>query len=278
MKHREEQTRICEKYVLPVIAEVACRELTRADFQEIIDLASIPSVAHHIRRTLTALMGAGVEEGYVMVGRDLLRGIRWRGESTVKREPADPAVAEDEIPTVAAVHDLAAATAALTGVWWRELQILLVAYSGMRWGEQVALTWEQVDADRRRIRLDRQVVEARNALIPTLPKGRRRRITMFPVTTPGGVALAELVQRRMDELEPASFSSRRPGGVDAPLQLRPPGLGPRCRSRELAEGRPELAVGGPSTASVTCSPHGLFMKPEFRSRTSPDSSGTPRRG
>jgi hypothetical protein len=48
---------------------------------------------------------------------------------------------------------------------------------------------------------DRQVVEARSSLIPTLPKGRRRRITMFPVTTPGGVALAELVQRRLDELE-----------------------------------------------------------------------------
>ena len=100
-----------------------------------------------------------------------------------------------------AVHELAAAAAGLTGVWWRELQILLVAYSGIRWGEHIALTWEQVDPDRRRIRLDRQVVEARNRLLPTLPKGRRRRITMFPVTTPGGVALAELVQRRLDELE-----------------------------------------------------------------------------
>ena len=75
-------------------------------------------------------------------------------------EPADRAVTEDEIPTVAAVHGRAAAPAALTGVWWRELQILVVAYSGMRWGEHVALTWEQLDPDRRRIRLDRQVVDA----------------------------------------------------------------------------------------------------------------------
>lgn len=201
VKHREEQTRICEKYVLPVIGEVSCRELTRADFQDIINLASTASVAHHIRRTLTALMGAGLEEGYVMAGRDLLRGVRWQGETTVANEPVDRAVTEDEIPTVIAVHELAAAAAALTGVWWRELQILLVAYSGMRWGEHVALTWEQIDSDRRRIRLDRQVVEARNSLLPTLPKGRRRRITMFPVTTPGGIALAELVQRRLDELD-----------------------------------------------------------------------------
>lgn len=63
VKHREEQTRICEKYILPVIGDVSCRELTRADFQDIINQASTPSVAHHIRRTLTALMGAGLEEG-----------------------------------------------------------------------------------------------------------------------------------------------------------------------------------------------------------------------
>lgn len=189
----------------PRVSEVSCRELTRADFQDIINLASTASVAHHIRRTLTALMGAGLEEGYVMAGRDLLRGVRWQGENTVSNEPADRAVTEDEIPSVAAVHELAAAAAALTGVWWRELQILVVAYSGMRWGEHVALTWEQVDPDRRRIRVDRQVVEARNSLIPTLPKGRRRRITMFPVTTPGGVALAELMQRRLDELEPGEI-------------------------------------------------------------------------
>jgi hypothetical protein len=34
VKHREEQARICEKYALPVIGEVSCRELTRADFQD----------------------------------------------------------------------------------------------------------------------------------------------------------------------------------------------------------------------------------------------------
>jgi hypothetical protein len=70
---------------------VSCRELTGADFQDIINLASTASVAHHIRRTLTALMGAGLEEGYVMAGRDLLRGVRWQGETTVSNEPVDRA-------------------------------------------------------------------------------------------------------------------------------------------------------------------------------------------
>ena len=46
-------------------------------------------------------MGAGLEEGYVLAGRDLLRGVRWQGETTVSNEPVDRAVTEDEIPTVA---------------------------------------------------------------------------------------------------------------------------------------------------------------------------------
>ena len=62
--------------MLPVIAGVSRRELTRADFRDIINLASTASVAHNVRRTLTALMGAGLEEGYVMAGRDLLHGMR----------------------------------------------------------------------------------------------------------------------------------------------------------------------------------------------------------
>jgi hypothetical protein len=39
VRHRDEQVRYCRDYVLPVIAEVPCRELSRSDFQEIIDNA-----------------------------------------------------------------------------------------------------------------------------------------------------------------------------------------------------------------------------------------------
>src|SRR5207249_10106485 len=61
-------------------------------------------------------------------------------------------VEEADIPTATAVHALARAAAERSGVWWRELQILLVAYSGMRWGEMAALTADRVDGTRRRDR------------------------------------------------------------------------------------------------------------------------------
>jgi integrase len=211
IRHRDEQARICERFVLPVIAEVPCRELTRDDFQEIIDLASTKSVAQHTRRCLTAMLGAGIDEGHILAGRNLLRGVRWSGELDEEPEPVDHAVTLEEIPTAAKVHALARVTAERTGVWWRELQLLLVAYSGLRWGEHAALTCEQVDPNRRRIRVDRQVIEGGSGLVETLPKGRRRRTTMFPEQTPAGVDLATMVERRLDELEPGGlmFPSQR---------------------------------------------------------------------
>ena len=79
------------------------------------------------------------------------------------------------IPTTDAVHALARECGERSRLWWRELEVLLVAYSGLRWGEHAALTAGQVDPERRRITVDRQVVETRCELRESLPKGRRRR-------------------------------------------------------------------------------------------------------
>jgi integrase len=199
-RHRDEQARYCERYVLPVIADVPCRELTRDDFQAILDQARTPSVAQHLRRCLTGLVAAGLEEGHLLARQDVLRGVRWHGDTNIATEAADRAVTEAEIPTADAVHALAAATTQRTGVWWRQLQILLVAYSGLRWGEHVGLTAAQITPSSRRIAVERQVVETRSALKVALPKGRRRRVTMFPAMTPAGVDLAGMVERRLREL------------------------------------------------------------------------------
>jgi integrase len=133
----------------------------------------------------------------------------WPGSGACR---AALAVTEAEIPSTASVHALARACAERSGVWWRELEILLVAYSGMRWGEHVALTADRVDIERRRITVDRQVVETRSALKLTLPKGRRRRMTMFPARTPGDVDLAALVERRLAEINPDGLVFPAPRG------------------------------------------------------------------
>ncbi len=70
----------------------------------------------------------------------------------------------------------------------------------MRWGEHATLTADRVDLDWRRITIDRQIIETRSRLKLDLPKGRRRRLTMFPNRTPAGVDLGALVDRRLAEL------------------------------------------------------------------------------
>jgi hypothetical protein len=80
-------------------------------------------------------------------------------------------VDEADIPTAAVVHALAA-VAGQRG-WWRGLEILAVAYSGLRWGEMAALTADSV-VGRRRILVDRRVVEGRHGLALAPPKNRRR--------------------------------------------------------------------------------------------------------
>lgn len=67
-------------------------------------------------------------------------------------------------------------------------------------GEHAALTADRIDPGRRRITVDRQVVETRSALKLSLPKGRRRRLTMYPAVSPGGVDLGALVEKRLAEI------------------------------------------------------------------------------
>lgn len=78
-RHRDEQARYCDRYVLPVIADVPCRRLTRDDFKTILARASTASVAQHVRRCLTGLVAAGLEEGHLLARQDVLRGVRWNG-------------------------------------------------------------------------------------------------------------------------------------------------------------------------------------------------------
>ena len=122
-------------------------------------------------------------------------------------------VEEAQIPTARAVQALARATADRSQVWWRELEILLVAYSGLRWGEHAALTADRVDPVQRRLVVDRQVVETRHHLALSAPKNRRRRVTMYPARTPEGVELARLVSRRLHEVRPDALLFPAPRGA-----------------------------------------------------------------
>lgn len=213
-RHRDEQVSYCRRFVLPVVADVLVRDLRPHHVQLIVDAALTPAVAAHLRTCITAMVGAGLENGLLLARQDVLRGVRWtrpRGEREEELERVIH-VNDAEIPTARAVNDLAGAASALTKVWWRELEILLVAYSGLRWGEHAALTADRVDLAGRRIVVDRQLIETRHHLALSAPKNRRRRSTMYPARTPEGVELASLVSRRVREIRSDALLFPAPRG------------------------------------------------------------------
>jgi len=217
LRHREEQEAYCRRFVAPVIDDVGLRQLSRVHFAQVLKAAPTASVASHLRRCLTAMVAAGLEEGLILATQDVLRGVHWRDPTAEAEgddfdaEEEDRFVDEADIPTASAVHALAAAAG--ERVWWRELQILAVAYSGLRWGEMAALTADRVDPGGRRILVDRQVVEGRHGLALARPKSRRRRTTMYPARTPGGAELGALLARRLGELAPDGLVFPSPRGV-----------------------------------------------------------------
>lgn len=107
-RHREEQVRYCDRYVLPAIGHIACRRLTRADFARVVRAAPTASVGSHVTRRVTALVNAGLQERYLLPAQDLLRGVRWHpAEGTLRAAPAGHAITEAEIRTAAGVGALA---------------------------------------------------------------------------------------------------------------------------------------------------------------------------
>lgn len=212
LRHREEQEAYCRRFVTPVIAEVELRQLSRLHFAKVLEAAPTASVASHLRRCLTAMVAAGLEEGLLLGTQDVLRGVHWRDPAAegLDAEEEGRFVDQADIPTASAVHALAAAAG--ERVWWRELQILTVAYSGLRWGEMAALTADRVDPEHRRILVDRQVVEGRHGLVLAPPKNRRRRSTMYPARTPQGAELGRLLARRLAELPPGGLVFPSPTG------------------------------------------------------------------
>lgn len=72
------------------------------------------------------------------------------------------------------VHDLAAASGK------HEAMVLLLAYTGLRWGEVVALRVRDVDFTRRRLAISENAVEVGAETIVGTPKSHKRRSVPFP--------------------------------------------------------------------------------------------------
>jgi integrase len=186
-KHADTQRRLCARYLTPVIASLPCQDIRTADLQAAVNNAPTAGEGARLARTISALVSAGLDGGYLTNPR--LRNVRWppagreapqphvttAGESALFVDPAD-------IPAHADVAGLAQALAYLSSDY--ELMAYFAAYTGLRWGELAALTLTQIDPGTRTVTIDRKIIEIGGALHTEPPKGRKQRRTIYPASPP----------------------------------------------------------------------------------------------
>jgi hypothetical protein len=90
------------------------------------------------------------------------------------------------------------------------------ACTGLRQGEEFALTIWQIAPGERVIDVDRKVAEAGGKQYAEPPKGRKRRKTIYPRLTPSGYPLAEKIQARIEQVHAEMAAGRNPLGLMFP--------------------------------------------------------------
>ena len=132
-----------------------------------------------------------------------------QGESAQFVDPAG-------IPADADVAKLGQALAGRRRGDLYELMVNTAAYSGLRQGELFALTTDQITPRSRVIDVDRKVIEVSGTLLTGLPKGCKRRKTIYPVRTPQGYPLAEKIQARIQATHAEMEADTNPLGLIFP--------------------------------------------------------------
>jgi integrase len=218
-RHADTQRYLCARYLEPVIGQLASQDIRVADMQAAVNAAPTAKEGKRVRAMISALVGAGISGGFL--ASDRLKGMHWQargrpvpapraavaGESMLFVDPAETPAAGD----VARLGQAAGADQRLY-----ELMVNFAAYTGLRWGELIALTAGQVSQAERVVTVGGKVVEVRGHLFAEAPKNRKRRRTIYPRTTLAGWPLAEKVAARIAEVAAEQASGRNPLGLMFP--------------------------------------------------------------
>jgi integrase len=220
-KHADTQRRLCHRFVAPVIARITCQDIKVADMQEAVSAAPTEGEGARLHRCLSAMVTAGIRGGYLASPR--LAEVHWQAAGRPAPAPrastqgeSDQFVGPAQIPADADVARLGHALAAGRRGDLHELMANTAAYSGLRQGEEFALTIWQITPASRVIDVDRKVIEVAGKLLTGLPKGSKRRKTIYPARTPHGYPLAEKIQARINAARTETEAGTNPLGLMFP--------------------------------------------------------------
>ena len=218
-KHADTQRRLCQRYLAPVIAGLACEDIRTGHMQAVVNAAPTAGEGARVRRFISTLVGAGITGGYLVSSR--LKDVHWQPGDRLAPVPVTSVAGESalfvdptEIPASADVARLGCALAA--GRQEHELMACFAAYSGLRWGEVAALTTGQIDPAARVVTVDRKVIEIGGRRYVEPPKCRKQRRTIYPCRAPGGYPLAGKVAARIQQARAEQDAGANPLGLIFP--------------------------------------------------------------
>jgi integrase len=220
-RHADTQRRLCERFAAPVIGAVACQDIKISHMQRIVNAAPTASEGDRVHRMISAMITVGLDGGYLANPR--LAKVHWQARDRALPAPSVSVAGESgmwvgpaEMPADGDIIRLGQAMAARANGDRDELMANTAAYSGLRWGELVALTIAQVEPAARVITVDRKIVEIGGRIYLEAPKNRKNRRTIYPTRTPGGYPLAERPAARMEEACAEQAAGANPLGLIFP--------------------------------------------------------------
>lgn len=205
---------IVNRHVQPRWGDVPLSGVSHADVAAWIAQLSASGLAgatvRYIHQVFSLILALAVKDG--RLARNPATGVRL------------PKVAHPEKRYLS--HEQVAALADAAGD--RRLVVLVLAYTGLRWGELAALRVQRVDLMRRRIEVDQAVTEVRGHLVWGTPKNHQRRSVPIPRSLVDDLAL-HMAGRQPDELV---FTTAR-GAVLRNLNFRRDGFDRAARAAGL---------------------------------------------
>jgi integrase len=239
-KHAETQRYLCERFVRPVLGQLACQDIRVADMQAVVNAAPTAKEGRRVRAMISALTGAGITGGYLANPR--LKEVHWqakgRAVAAPRTVPAGESVLFVDPGDIPAADDIARLGHALAAPRWGlyELMVQFAAYTGLRWGELAALTAAQVSPEARAVAVDRKVIEIRGQLYVEAPKNRKWRQAVYPSLTPRGWPLADMVTARIAAVSAEQAAGANPQGLMFPASAGGYWRSSNFRRRVLEDG------------------------------------------
>lgn len=212
-----------KRKALQPLRGLRCEAFSKRNALALLDGCSTRIVADRLRSMLNAFLEWGHERGYFSAAQmQMLANYRYSPATPPVAKPqrrpsgrvqgeAERYVTDDEVPTHEAVADLG--DALQERLRYGKLQVELIAASGLRCGEHLALAAPVIDLAKREVGIDWQVLprkDARTGARLARPKGGKTRTTVFAEVTPTGFNLAEALQKRRWEVEQEHKAGRNP--------------------------------------------------------------------